>query len=225
MNNIYIVIAAYNESSQIKDVIESLISKGFFNIIVIDDGSLDGTAIYAKKAGAITLIHPINLGQGAALQTGVDFALAQGASYIVTFDADNQHDVDDIVPAISCLEKSGAAICLGSRFKGKTINMPLTKRITLKAAIFFTQLTTGLSISDAHNGFRVFTNRGARKIRIRQNRMAHASEILNQIAERKISYIEHPVTIRYTTYSISKGQKISNSVSILKDLFIGGQYK
>ena len=224
-NKTFIVIAAYNEGGQIKNVILELLRRDFKNIVVVDDGSSDDTAQIAASAGAIAIKHPINLGQGAALQTGIDYSLEWGADMIVTFDADNQHDPDDISSAMNTLHKSGCDILLGSRFKGRTINMPLKKKITLKLAIFYTRITTGLDFSDAHNGFRVLTKNAAKIIRIRQNRMAHASEILNEIANLKIKYIEHPVTIKYTDYSIAKGQKISNSLNILKDLFLGGLYK
>lgn len=223
--DLWIVIAAHNEGAALKQVIESLLSNAYRNIVVVDDGSSDNTAEIALHSGAITIVHPINLGQGAALQTGIDFAVSRNASHIVTFDADGQHDLNDISTGMESLCNSSVEIALGSRFKGKTINMNKSKWVTLKLAVIFERITTGLKISDTHNGFRILTNKAARIIRIRQNRMAHASEILQQISKDSIPWIEIPVTIRYTEYSLSKGQRISNSINILKDLFIRSMHK
>ena len=225
IQNIYIVIAAYNEGPKIAEVIKSLRKIGLHDVIVVDDGSRDSTSLDALNAGATVLVHPINLGQGAALQTGIDYALKCSANYIVTFDADGQHDPQDILPAIETLNNTKVDIVLGSRFKGKTVNMGNMKRIFLVLATIYTRYSTGLGVTDTHNGFRIFTICAAKAIRITQNRMAHASEILNQISAKKLKYVEHPVTITYTEYSIAKGQRISNSVNIMKDLFLGGLHK
>jgi len=89
----------------------------------------------------------------------------------------------------------------------------------LKLATVFTRLTTGLKISDTHNGLRAFKAEALRKFNITQNAMAHASEILSEIARNKLTYREVPVTIRYTEYSKSKGQSVSNAINILFELF------
>lgn len=215
-----VVIAAYNEGAAIEAAVGGL--KGCCRwIIVVDDGSRDETARIARTAGAHVVRHPINLGQGAALQTGIDYALRIGADYIVTFDADGQHSSAEVEPMVRHLIKTSSDVVLGSRFLGRTVNMPRAKAITLWLAIRFTRITTGLRVTDAHNGFRALTRRAAERLRIRQNRMAHASEFLDQIAEKRLPYAEFPVTITYTEYSIAKGQKILNSVSIVKDQLIG----
>jgi polyprenyl-phospho-N-acetylgalactosaminyl synthase len=215
-----IVIAAYNEGQALGDVVSAL--RGAHDtIIVVDDGSSDDTADVANAAGAHVLRHPINLGQGAALQTGIDYALQLGCAYIVTFDADGQHDPREIESLIAPLAAGRADVALGTRFLGKTVNMPRAKAITLWLAVKFTRMTTGLRVTDTHNGFRAFTRAAAQKLRIRQDRMAHASEILDQIASLALRYEEVPVTITYTTYSMAKGQRIINSVGILKDQFMG----
>lgn len=203
--NVFVVIAAYNEGSSIAKVIPDLL-RTFQTIVVVDDGSVDDTAAQAQAAGATVLIHPINLGQGAALQTGICYAVNQGAEYIVTFDADGQHSPADVPPMLEALEKSGADIALGSRFLGQAIGIDKKKAFVLKAAVAFTALTTGLRLTDCHNGLRVLTRKAAQTIHIRHNRMAHASEILEQIASKKLKYIEFPVTITYTEYSRSRGQ-------------------
>jgi polyprenyl-phospho-N-acetylgalactosaminyl synthase len=216
--NVWVVIAAFNEAEVIADVIGGLTRAGH-RVVVVDDGSSDATADRAQRAAAIVVKHPINLGQGAALQTGIEFALANGAEFIVTFDADGQHRPDDIADLLGALRKNRADFALGSRFLGTKLFVPPLRRLVLRAATWFTRVTTGLQVSDAHNGLRAMTRRGASIIRLRQNRMAHASEILDQIGASGLNYVEVPVTIEYSRYSMAKGQKSSELVTILLDLF------
>lgn len=217
----WIVIAAYNEARVIADVLAEVRRTGS-RIVVVDDGSADGTAQAAAAAGAFVVEHPFNLGQGAALQTGIEFALAHGARFVVTFDADGQHRPEDVATLVEALARNDADFALGSRFLGHAVNLPPARRILLKAATLFTRVTTGLKVTDAHNGLRAMTRRGAGRIRLRQNRMAHASEILHQIAGSGLRYVEAPVTIRYSDYSLAKGQRIGDAVTILVDLFARG---
>ncbi len=217
-HNVWVVIAAYNEGQVIADVIAGL-RQTPHRIVVVDDGSADATADRAQRAGALVVRHPINLGQGAALQTGIEFALANGAEAIVTFDADGQHRTADIAVMLDALRKNRADFALGSRFLGTELHVPPLRRLLLRAATWFTRVTTGLQVSDAHNGLRAMTRRGAGAIRLRQNRMAHASEILDQIATSGLNYVEVPVIIDYSRYSMAKGQRSSEMVTILLDLF------
>lgn len=220
----WVVIAAYNEGKVIKQVIENLIIE-WPNVVVVDDGSSDATAEQARDAGALVIKHPVNLGQGAALATGIQFCVEISAEYIVTFDADGQHHVEDIYSLVAKASEPDVDIVIGSRFLGHTENMPAKKKLVLKAAVLFTRLTTGLKVTDAHNGFRCLTLAAAKKIEIKQNRMAHASEILDEIAKHKLKVSEMPVTITYTEYSIAKGQKISNSINILIELLLERLHK
>jgi polyprenyl-phospho-N-acetylgalactosaminyl synthase len=217
--SIWVVIAAYNEAVVIDSVVRDVAQRGY-HVILIDDGSKDGTGDLAARAGARVLTHPVNLGQGAALQTGIKFGLQQGARFIVTFDADGQHRASDIPRLVEALEKNNADFALGSRFLGSSIGMPMSKRLLLKAATWFTRLTTGLHVTDTHNGFRAMTRRGASHIALRQNRMAHASEMLDQIGASGLRYVEVPVTIEYSRYSVAKGQGLADSFGILLDLSV-----
>jgi len=218
--SVWIVIPAYNEQSTIEQVVSGL-RRFYTNIAVVDDSSTDLTAIRARAAGAHVLRHPINLGQGASLQTGIDYALQNGACYVVTFDADLQHRTEDIPPLLEALRERGADFALGSRFLGKATNIDLSRKMLLKAAVLFTRLTTELKLTDVHNGMRAMTRRGASTLQIRQNRMAHASEVLQQIAKSRLPYVEVPVTVEYTPYSKAKGQRLSNSVNIVLELLTG----
>ena len=216
----WVVIAAYNEEQVIATTIESVIEV-VQNVVVVDDCSIDETSQKALEAGAHVLRHPINLGQGAALQTGMQYALSKGCEYVVTFDADGQHNAQEILQMLEALQQSDAEIALGSRFLGSTLNLSWQRRWVLRAAIIFTRLTGGIKLTDVHNGFRIMTRRFCERFQFKQNRMAHASEILNYIATHKIKYFEFPVTITYTDYSIQKGQRSSNAMRVVMELFMG----
>jgi glycosyltransferase involved in cell wall biosynthesis len=213
----FVVIAAYNEAGAIARVLADVLRFGYEGVVV-DDGSHDETGDTAARAGANVLRHRVNLGQGAALQTGIEYALRQGAERIVTFDADGQHRANDIPKLLEALDRSGADYALGSRFLGSSIAPPTLRRLLLKAATWFTRMTTGLHLTDTHNGLRAMTHRGASRINLRQNRMAHASELLDQIARSGLRYVEVPVTIEYSDYSLAKGQRLGDSLAILVDL-------
>lgn len=215
--SVWVIVAAYNEAPAIGRVVADLI-RHRYAVIVVDDGSVDDTGRRARAAGAKVVTHPVNLGQGAALQTGIQFAVRKGADYIVTFDADGQHRASDIETLLESLKQHGVDFALGSRFLGHAPAMPLARRALLKAATWFTRVATGLRLTDTHNGLRAMTRRGASHIMLRQNRMAHASELLDQIARSSLGYVEVPVTIEYSAYSLAKGQRLSDSLRILVDL-------
>ena len=217
---IWVVIPAYNEGEAIRGVVEELLARAYA-VVVVDDGSrvpllevLRGTAVHLLR-------HVINLGQGAALQTGIRYALERGAEIIVTFDADGQHQSADI-PALTAPIRAGRAdVALGSRFLagGQAVHITRSKRAALKLAVVFTRWTTGLAVTDTHNGLRALSRKGAQTLHITQNGMAHASQILQQIAAHRIAFAEVPVTVVYTEYSVRKGQRLTNAFNILWDSF------
>jgi glycosyltransferase involved in cell wall biosynthesis len=217
--DIWVVIPAYNESEVIASVLEPLLTENY-RVVVVDDGSTDSTFQSSRTTGAYVLRHATNLGQGAALQTGISFALLEGANFICTYDADGQHNPDDIRRLAQYLADANADVALGSRFLGGTENLPFIKRLVLKAAIVFTGIHSGLKLTDTHNGLRLMTEKAARSIRLRQPRMAHASEVLVKISERGLKYVEVPVKITYTEYSRQKGQSVLDSAKIVFDLLI-----
>lgn len=164
--------------------------------------------------------HPVNLGQGAAIQTGISYALTDpAAEYFVTFDADGQHRPEDVQAMLESLIKNNYDVVVGSRFLDNRTKPGLLKSIVLKSAVAFERMATGVPVTDAHNGLRVMNRHAAETITIRQNRMAHASEIIAEIGRAKLKFAEHPVHVIYTEYSRSKGQSLWNSINILNDLF------
>lgn len=220
--SIYIVIAAWNEEKSILNVIKDLRDNGYNNIIIVDDGSKDNTYETAHKSGVFALRHSVNRGQGAALKTGIDFAVKLGADVIVTFDADGQHLASDIPAITSPVVNDGYDIALGSRFLRPRSNIPVFKKIMLKGAVFLMYIFYGAKLSDAHNGFRAISPYAATKMNLTSDRYEHASEIISEVMSKKLRYIEVPVTIIYNSYSMQKGgdaskhgQSMFNSFKIL----------
>ena len=213
INKISIIIPAYNEEKTISKVIKDLKDNEYNDIVVIDDGSKDNTSETAKKAGATVLKHIINRGQGAALKTGFDYALNQNANIVITFDADGQHLASEIKNLILPIIKDSAEVTLGSRFL-KKIKMPFIRRLFLKAGAFIFLIMYGIKLTDSHNGFRAISRKALQKIELKTDGMEHASEIVEEIAKKKIKYKEVPVTILYTNYSKAKGQSTWNAFRI-----------
>jgi polyprenyl-phospho-N-acetylgalactosaminyl synthase len=206
MSDPHIVIAAYNEERNIAEVIENLKSEGYTKIIVVDDGSSDNTYSIAKSQNISVLRHIINRGQGAALQTGMTYALKNGAEHIVHFDADGQHDPKEIKDLLLPLQLKRAQVALGSRFLKKQ-EVPFKRKLLLKGGIIAVWVLNGIRLSDTHNGFRAFTKEAAKKVLITEDKMEHASEILEKIQKYKIPYEEVPVTIKYTEETLKNGRK------------------
>jgi glycosyltransferase involved in cell wall biosynthesis len=216
-NATWVVIAAYNEGKVIRHVVSEVVAAGW-NVVVVDDGSRDHTVSEAKLGGAIVVRHAVNLGQGAALQTGIDYAIRRGADYIVTFDADGQHNCDDIPALLAALDD--ADVALGSRFLGKAIEgATLGRKALLRTATLVSNSLSGMKLTDAHCGFRAFRAEVAPKLRIQQDRMAHASELLRKMHTSGVRVVEVPTTVRYTEHSMSKGQGGAQAVRILFDYF------
>jgi glycosyltransferase involved in cell wall biosynthesis len=223
-SKVWIVIPGFNEGRVIASTLAS-ISNRLPNVVVVDDGSTDDTGEQALRAGAHLVRHPINLGQGAALGTGIRYALLQDAECIVTFDADGQHQPSDIDVLLEVARENSADVVLGSRFLGETSGIPPGRRWLLRLATVYTRLTTGLSLTDAHNGLRLFNRKAAEQLRIRQNRMAHASELLGWLGSSGLRVVEAPVHIVYTEYSLAKGQSFLSSFDILWDLWSSRLYR
>lgn len=219
-DDVWIVIPVYNEGAVIGDVVERT-RETFPNIVCVDDGSRDDSAARIAATGAHLVRHPVNLGQGAALQTGISYALAQpGMRYLVTFDADGQHRVEDAETMLAVARAEHADVVLGSRFLEQNEQIPLLKRIVLRTVVTLSPTARKLKLSDAHNGLRVLNREAASKLRITMNGMAHASEIVGFLARSGLKVREVPVTILYTDYSRSKGQSLINGVNILFDLSV-----
>ena len=224
-DQVFILIPSFNEGKVIRQTIRSLGDQ--YNIVLIDDASTDDTANAVRDLPVHYLRHDINLGQGAALQTGMDFALQQGADIVVHFDADGQHNPADIERFITMLTDQQVDVVLGSRFMRQDdfLAIPRLRRMLLRVARIVNGLLTGLWLSDAHNGFRVMNRQALRAIQLKENRMAHATEILMQIRRQQLRYVECPTHIVYTEYSQVKGQRWQGAIDILIDVFINKYFR
>ena len=219
-NDTVIVVPMFTEAPVIASVIADL-AQYFPNIYCIDDGSPDGSGEIAQKAGAHVVWHPMNFGQGAALQTGIEAGLENPEiKYFVTFDGDGQHSPFDALEMVRTLRAGEVDVVFGSRFLDERTELTAAKRVVLKAAVTYTNALTGLKLTDAHNGLRAFNREVAKWVNLQHNGMAHATEIVNQISKGKFRYCERPVHIVYTDYSKAKGQSLWNSVNILFDLIL-----
>lgn len=215
-----IVVPVFREATVIGGVIDDL-KQVFTHVYVVDDGSPDGSGLIAKQHGARVVFHPINFGQGAALQTGIEAALSNPEiQYIVTFDGDGQHSIDDALAMVERLRVGDIDVVFGSRFLDERTELTTAKRVVLRTAVAYTNLMTGLKLTDAHNGLRAFNREVAESIDLEHNGMAHATEIVHQIGDKNFRFVEMPVHIIYTDYSRAKGQSLWNSINILFDLIL-----
>jgi glycosyltransferase involved in cell wall biosynthesis len=224
-----VVIPVYNEGGRLRGVVLRLAEKlaqlpGEPHIIVVDDGSsravsLEDVTVGREAPVSVHLLrHSINLGQGAALQTGVEFARdVVRADVFATMDADGQHNPADLPAMLAALENLD--IVFGTRFVGAgAAHVPPARRVLLKGARLFERVLTRLDLSDAHNGYRVFNRRFAEVLLLRQNRMAHATEVKQTVARHGLRYGEVPVIITYSDETMAKGQRNTGSFVILRDL-------
>ena len=219
-SGVWIVIAAYREEKSIAKVVQALTKAGYQNIVVVDDGSKDKTFEAASEHTPRVLRHVINCGQGAALKTGIDYALMQGAEFIVTFDADGQHRVEDLPAMINPVINGEADITLGSRFLGSAKNLPFLRRIVLKCGALVVWAMYGVRLTDSHNGFRAMSRHAAELIDLKSDRMEHASEFIDEIKKKKLRYKEIPITVLYTEYSKARGQSNWNAFRILYKMLL-----
>jgi hypothetical protein len=215
-----VIVPFYNEEEVIEKVLTELIANNY-QVLAVDDGSTDKSNEIARKMNCLLLKHPSNFGQGAALQTGISFArLNPKIKYFVTFDSDGQHQVSNINYVLKPLVNGETDFVFGTRFQDDKTKFPFLKRIVLKAAIKYTQLSTGVAITDTHNGFRAFNKLAANKINLNFSGMTHASEFVEKAGQSGLRIKEVPVHILYTKYTKRKGQSLWNSINILTDLFL-----
>lgn len=223
---VYVIIPAFNENSVLRATVSAIIPFSY-RVVVVDDGSAVPARSCLAGLDVFCLRHAVNLGQGAALQTGTDFALRLGAAAVVHFDADGQHDPGLIERLVEPIAHGKADVVLGSRFLDPVDRraVPWTKRVVLKAGAIISWAFTGVSLTDTHNGFRALSRVAAAKIHLRESGFAHATEILELIRRARLSYVEVPVTVHYTAYSQAKGQSVLNGFNIVIDLMLRKLFK
>lgn len=209
---VWIVIPAYNEERNIGRVIDSLRAEGWRNLLVVDDGSSDRTAEIARRKGAEVLVHPKNLGLGAALRSGFRRALELGADAVVTFDADGQHDAKDVRKLVEALGEADAVI--GVR---KSLGIPLHKKFGNFALNVLTFMLTGI-YTDSQSGSRALSRRALQKLVIKGNRYEVSSEIILRVSQMGLKWKEVPVTCYYPPHAKVKGTTILSGIRIFLKL-------
>ena len=218
--SIFVIIPCYNEAKVIRNTVAEILEKGY-TVVIVDDCSKDNSKRQLSGLPVHYLRHRVNMGQGAALQTGIEFAKRKGAKYFVTFDADGQHDINDIPGMVEYLEKEKADIVFGSRFlPGAKTNVSRSRSFALNMGRYINYMVSGIMLSDSFNGLRLFSKQTADKIKITENRMAHPVEFLVLTAAKKLKHVEYPVSIHYSDYSKAKGLKNRDGIKILFEMFL-----
>jgi glycosyltransferase involved in cell wall biosynthesis len=219
--DVFVVIPAYNEGKVLTETVDELLPYAF-QVVVVDDGSANPALVHLQGRPVRYLRHTANLGQGAAIQTGTEYALSEGARAIIHFDADGQHCPSLIRSLLEPIRRGEYDVAIGSRFidPNDRNGVPREKRILLKGGVFVSWLFAGLWLTDTHNGFRALSAEAARRVTLTENGYAHATEILELIRKAGLRVKEVPTTIRYTQYSLAKGQSVWNSLNVLFDLVL-----
>ena len=217
---VYVIIPCYNEAVVIRNTVTDVLKKGYI-VIVVDDCSSDNPKKQLADLPIYYLCHRVNMGQGAALQTGIDFAIKKGAKYFVTFDADGQHDINDIPGMLDLMAKNNADIIFGSRFlPGAKTNISRSRSFALNFGRYVSYLASGILLSDSFNGLRLLSANAVKKINITEDRNVHPVQIQMLTASKKLKYAEFPVSIHYTDYSRSKGLKNRDGIKIVFDIIL-----
>jgi UDP-N-acetylglucosamine---dolichyl-phosphate N-acetylglucosaminyltransferase len=218
MQPVAVVIPAYNEASVIADVIREVAASGNYLVVVVDDGSKDATYAIANNApGVVALRHKINRGKGAATKTGIVAALRLNADIVVTMDGDGQHDPGDIEALIAPIKNGEYDVVLGTRKRLKG-EMPLIKIVANRIGNLVTWLFYGIHVSDSQSGFRAYSRFAASIIDTKADKYEYDSKVIREINNNRLRFVEVPIKVRYTAYSMGKPQK-QGFINGLRTLF------
>ena len=214
----YIVLPAKDEGTRIEAVIADIKKEGYHNIVVVDDGSTDNTARISEYAGATVIRHKINLGAGAATQTGITHAIAQGAHYIVTLDADQQHYPSDITKLVNKLVDEKLDVVIGNRFMGGN-KIPFTREILNGIGNLVSYVASGIWIHDSQSGFKVMSANFAKKSPLVSAGYEFCIEIIRYMKMHKAKYAEMPIKVMYSKETMEKGQNIGHGLKMISRIF------
>ena len=229
MAKISIIVPAYNESKRIGTVLQKLkettakIKNLNFEIIVVDDGSSDNTCELAKNTNVTIIRHPINRGAGAALVTGFERAIQNKSDFVITIDADEQHDPNEIEQILKPVLKGDADISIGSRFAKDNHEMPLFKKMGNGILNIITQTIYGYSCTDTQCGYRAFNRKAIEKMHLTIDRYGIMSEMLGEIKRNNLKLEEIPISTLY--FDKSKGTTFFDGIKIAFDLILRRFFK
>lgn len=212
MNNICAIIPAYNEEKDIAKIIKK--TKSYVdNVIVVDDGSKDKTREAAESADAVVLRHIVNLGKGAALKTGCDFAVKNGAEFIIALDADAQHNPENIPRFVEKLKKYDIVFS----YRKASRNMPFVLRFGNWFISNVVKALYGVNLKDTQCGFRAFSREAYREIRWNASDYSMESEMISRTGKQRLKYVQIPIETIYSDKY--KGTTIIDGVKIVLNMF------
>jgi glycosyltransferase involved in cell wall biosynthesis len=232
-NRVAFVIPCFNDGLLLASVLDNLPKES--TKVVVDDGSFEKVSsslgVDFRNDKLWIIEHAVNLGQGAALETGFEFIRRNckhlECDFIVTFDSDGQHQIEDVFAMLRLLYGGNEDIVLGSRFLGdyflSDFSGGVLKGIILKFSAFIARVTLGIRVTDRHNGLRVFSIEALWRIRITQNGYGHADEILREIKRNQLKFIESKVNILYPEFASKRGQSLLNAFNIVFKRFMGAK--
>ena len=204
------VIPAFNEAKRVANVVKD--AKRFVpDVIVVDDGSRDETAAYARNAGALVVSHTENCGAGAATMTGLEAARRVGAGIVVTLDADEQHNPDDIPAMIAPITDGRADVVFANRF-GRRNKIPFIRRAFNAIGNIITFTVTGKWVADSQCGFKAFGPKALKQIDLKMSGYEFCTEIVREAARNKWQIVEVPAKVLYSEYTLAKGQSFAGGV-------------
>jgi len=193
---IFCIVPAFNEEKYIYDVVR--IAKKFVDVVVVvDDGSIDKTFSRAEESGAIVLKHEKNMGKGAALRTGFQYALKHGADIVVTLDGDMQHDPSEIPKFLEKIEEENVDVVVGSRFLEKVKDMPIQRRLSNFITTKILNKVFKVPVTDSQSGFRAFKRKVLENIIFKDNRYGAETEILIEAKRKGYNIVEVPISVKY----------------------------
>lgn len=211
--DIRVVIPAFNEGPAVGDVVRRVLACGYPDVVVIDDGSADDTRAKALQAGARVVSHVVNRGAGAVAQTGIMLARKEGVRYMVQLDADGQHYPEDIDRLVRAMALEDGDLVIGSRFLGEGSDIPRKRVVYNAISNVFTNWFCTSWYSDTQSGFRLLGPRAIRELQLQLDGFGYCSEMIVQAEQRGFVILEVPIRVKYSTYSMSKGQDLHTGVT------------
>jgi glycosyltransferase involved in cell wall biosynthesis len=209
-------IPAFNEERSIAKVLIRAIEHAD-QVLVVDDGSVDDTALIAKSLGATVLKHEKNLGKGAAVRDCFDWAKKTGADILVTVDGDGQHDPSDIPKLVETLQSTGADVVIGSR-TSRPADMPRFRWLGERALDLATQVKVGERIVDAQSGFRAYSRKAIENLVAAEYGMGVDSEVIMRAHRSGMRIVEVPVTATYAELETSSHNPVMHALDVVFSL-------